>query len=113
MKKTILKEIKIIETIEKIQDSSFTILDFIETFKKLFPKKWSELVNRFGLFGKKKRYTVATYLSNRLYSYSQKENSLLKTFQKYKKGDKGNYRKTTKEEKKYFGSPWIAIYNKK
>jgi hypothetical protein len=37
----------------------------------------------------------------------------LKTFQKYKKGDKGNYRKTTKEEKKYFGSPWIAIYNKK
>lgn len=113
MKKILLEDIKIIETIERIPDSSFTILDFMETFKKLFPKKWSELVSRFGLFGKKKRYTVATYLSNRLYSYSQKENSLLKKFRKYKRGGKGDYRKTTKEEKKSFGSPWIAIYNKK
>jgi len=112
MKKILLEEIKITETIEAIPENSFTILDFMETFKNLFPEKWSELVSRFGLFGKKKRYTVATYLSNRLYSYSQKENSLLKTFQKYKKGRKGDHRKATKEERKVFVSPWIAAYQK-
>lgn len=112
MKNILLEERKIIETIEKLPMGSFTILNFIETFKMLFPNQWDKLTNRFGLFGEKKRYTVSTYLANRLYTYSHKSNSLLEPFKKYKKGGKGNYRKATKEERKSFGSHWIAVYQK-
>jgi hypothetical protein len=75
MKKTILEERKITETVRKLPESSFTILDFMRTFRELFPNQWQKLVERFGLFGEKKRYTVATYLANRLYLYSHKPQS--------------------------------------
>ena len=78
----------------------------------LFPNQWDKLTNRFGLFGEKTRYTVSTYLANRLYTYSHKSNSLLEPFKKYKKGGKGDYRRATKEERKSFGSSWIATYRK-
>lgn len=113
MKEPILEETKIIETIEKLPESSFTILDFMKTFKELFPDEWRKLVERFGLFGEKKRYTVATYLANRLYVSSHKPRSCLEPFRKYEKAEKGDYRRTTKEEKESFGSPWIAIYRKR
>jgi hypothetical protein len=71
------------------------------------------LVGRFELYGEKKRYTVATYLANRLYIYSHKPSSLLKPFQKYSKGVKRDYRTATKEERESFGSRWMAIYRKK
>jgi ubiquinone/menaquinone biosynthesis C-methylase UbiE len=113
MKKPILEEKKIIETIEKLPESSFTILDFTTAFKELFPDQWHKLVERFGLFGEKKRYTVATYLANRLYLHSRKPQSCLEPFRKYKKGGKGDYRRATKEEKEFFGSPFIAIYRRR
>jgi len=114
MKKLIFEERKIIETILKLPKSSFTILDFMKTFRELFPDEWQKLTERYGLFGKKKRYTVATYLANRLYIYSYKSESILKPFRKYKKGGKGDYyRRATKEERNYFGSPWITIYRKR
>lgn len=109
---TILEERKIIKTIKKSPKSSFTILDFMEVFKKLFPDEWQKLVERFGLFGEKRRYTVATYLANRLYAYSHKPESRLEPFGKYRKGGKGDYRRATREEREFFGSPWIAIYRK-
>jgi ubiquinone/menaquinone biosynthesis C-methylase UbiE len=113
MKKPILEERKIIETIEKLTEGSFTILDFMKTFKELFPNQWQKLVERFGLFGEKKKYTVATYLANRLYLYSHKSESCLEPFRKYKKGGKGDYRRTNKKEIESFGSPWIAIYRRR
>jgi ubiquinone/menaquinone biosynthesis C-methylase UbiE len=113
MKKPILEETKIMEAIEKLPEGSFTILDFMTAFKELFPDQWQKLVERFGLFGEKKKYTVATYLANRLYLYSHKLQSRLKPFRKYKKGGKGDYRRTTKEEKEFFGSPFIAIYRRR
>lgn len=112
MKKTIIEERKILETIKKLPKSSFAILDFMATFEKLFPDEWQKLVERFGLFGEKRRYTVATYLANRLYVYSHKPESGLEPFRKYGKGGKGDYRRATKKERKFFGSPWIAIYRK-
>jgi len=101
------------ETIEKLPKSSFTILDFMTALKELFPNHWQKLVERFGLFGEKKRYTVATYLANRLYLYSHKPQSCLEPFQKYRKGGRGDYRRAAKEERESFGSPWIAIYRKR
>jgi hypothetical protein len=112
MKPPLLREEKIIETIRKLPQDFFTILEFMETFKKLFPDDWKRLVERFGLFGEKKRYTVATYLANRIYTYSHKPNSLLKPFRRYTKGKKDDYRRATKEERESFGSLWIAIYRK-
>lgn len=113
MGKAIFEEVKIVEAIQKLPKSSFTILDFMATFKQLHPDQWRRLVERFGLFGEKRRYMVATYLANRLYSYSHKPKSRLAPFQKYKGGGKGDYRKATAEERKRFGSPWIAIYQKR
>jgi len=71
------------------------------------------LLRRFGLFGARRRYTVATYLSNRLDVYSQKSHSILAPFARYKQTEFKDYRRTTEEEKKVFGSPWIAVFRKR
>jgi hypothetical protein len=93
--------------------TSFTVLDFIEIFEELYPEDWKRLVDRFGQFGQKRRYTVTTYLSNRLDVYSQKPNSLLHPFTRYSKGKFEDYRIPTREEQKYFGGSWIAVFKKK
>jgi hypothetical protein len=111
--KTLLEEKKIEETIKRISQSSFTVLDFIDVFKELYPQDWKRLVKRFGQFGEKRRYTVTTYLSNRLDLYSRKPYSLLLPFTRYSEGKFKDYRKVTKEERKHFGSPWIAVFKKK
>jgi hypothetical protein len=111
--KPILEEEKIEETIKRIPKDAFTVLDFIEAFKEAYPAEWEMLVERFGLFGKKKRYTVNTYLSNRLDLYSRKPDSLLRPFTRYSEGKFRDYRRTTDEEKKIFGSSWIAVFKKK
>lgn len=112
-REAIIEEKKIEETIKHIPRDSFTVLDFIEVFRKVYPKDWEKLIERFGFFGSKRRYTTATYLSNRLDVYSQKANSILFAFTRYKEGKFKDYRKTTEEERKVFGSPWIAVYKKK
>jgi hypothetical protein len=71
------------------------------------------LVERFGLYGTKKKYTATTYLSNRLDVYSQKPHSILMPFVRYKLAKFKDYRRTTEEERKVFGSPWIAVFSKK
>lgn len=111
--KTLLEEEKIEKMISKIPQQSFTVLDFIKIFKKLYPADWSRLVGRFGQLGEKRRYTVTTYLSNRLDLYSQKPHSLLRPFTRYSEGKFKDYRRPTKEERKHFGSPWIAVFKKK
>lgn len=113
MKKTLLEEEKIVVTIKRLRKNSFSILNFVETFKKIFPDDFNKLTERFGLFGEKKRYTIATYLANRLYIHSHKPSSVLKPFQKYSNGVKRDYRIATKEERESFGSRWMAIYRKK
>jgi len=111
--KTLLEEEKIEETIKRIPQSSFTVLDFIEVFKEIYPEDWKRLVVRFGQFGEKRRYTVTTYFSNRLDVYSQKPHSLLFPFTRYSEGKFKDYRRTTIEERKRFGSLWIAVFKKR
>jgi len=111
--KTIVEEEKIEETIEGIPKDLFTVLDFIETFRRLYPGDWERLVERFGLFGSKRRYTVTTYFSNRLDVYSQKPHSILVPFMRYREGKFRDYRRATEDERKCFGSSWIAMYKKK
>lgn len=111
--KPLLGEEKITETITRILQSLFTVLDFIQAFQAMYSKDWKQLVVRFGQFGQKRRYTVTTYLSNRLDIYSQKPDSLLHPFIRYSKGRFKDYRKPTKEEQKHFGGTWIAVFRKK
>jgi hypothetical protein len=111
--KTLLEEEKIERTIRAVTNDSFTVLDFIETFKRKFPVDWQNLVERFGQFGSKRGYTVTTYFSNRLDVFSQKPNSILEPFTRYKQAEFKDYRRTTPEERKVFGSLWIAIFRKK
>jgi len=111
--KMIVEEEKIAETARRISKNLFTVLDFMEEFRKLYAEDWKTLVKRFGFFGSKRRYTVSTYFSNRLDVYSQKPHSILIPFTRYKQGKFKDYRKTTEEERKVFGSPWIAVYRKK
>jgi hypothetical protein len=54
---------------------------------------------KFGLFGGKRRYTVATYFSNRLDVYSQKTHSIPFPLIRYKEGKFKDYRRTTEDEK--------------
>jgi len=111
--KVMVEEEKIEETIRNIDKVSFTVLDFTEVFKRLYPEIWERLVEKFGIFGSKRRYTITTYFSNRLDVYSQKSHSILTPFTRYKQGKFKDYRKTTNEEIKIFGSPWIAVFKKK
>ena len=111
--RTLLEEKKIEETIDAIAQDSFTVLDFIGAFSVLFPEGWARLVGRFGQLGEKRRYTVTTYLSNRLDLYSQKPSSLLRPLTRYSKDRSVDYRRTTKEERQHFGSPWIAVFKKR
>jgi hypothetical protein len=110
---TRLQEEKIEKTAKKIRKKSFTILDFIEVFKKLYPEEWGQLIRRYGRYGEKRRYTVSTYLSNRLELYSRKPDGILQPLTPYTKDRIKDYRRPTKDEKKYFGSPWIAVFRKK
>jgi len=111
--KTLLENEKIVETIRNMPQSSFTVLGFIEVFRSSYPREWERLVQRFGQFGEKRRYTVTTYLSNRLDLYSRQPGSLLLPLTPFSQDKLKDYRRTTKEERKHFGSPWIAVYKKK
>jgi hypothetical protein len=113
VQKTLLEEKKIERTIRAVTNDSFTVLDFMAAFKERHPADWDILVKRFGQFGSKRRYTITTYLSNRLDVYSQKANSLLKPFTRYRQAKFKDYRRTTPEERKVFGSLWIAVFRKK
>jgi len=110
---SILEEEKITKTSEVIPSVSFTILEFMKAFAEEFPAEWNRLVKRYGLYGSKRRYTAATYLANRLYTYSHKSGSVLCPFRRFKKGGKGDYRKSSKREREEFGSSWIAVYRKR
>jgi hypothetical protein len=113
VQKTLLEEEKIQRAIGAVTNDSFTVLDFMTAFKREYPVDWKNLVERFGQFGSKRRYTVTTYFSNRLDVYSQKPNSLLEPFTRYKQARFRDYRRTTPEERKVFGSLWIAVFRKK
>jgi|GEM_PF-2910467 len=112
-KKTLLAEEKIADTVQMIPGNAFTILDFVGVFKKLHLEDWRRLVQRFGQFGEKRRYTMATYLSNRLDLYSPKPHSLLKPLVHYREGRFADRRRTTPQEWHILGSPWIAVYRKR
>ena len=111
--KTLLEKEKIVETIRSMAQRSFTVLEFMEDFRSSYPEDWDRLVERFGQFGEKRRYTVTTYLSNRLDFYSRQPGSLLLPLIRFGEDKLKDYRKTTTEERKHFGSPWIAVYKKK
>ena len=102
--KAIVEEEKIEETMKKIPQESFTVLDFMQNFKKMYPKNWEMLVGKFGLFGSKRRYAVSTYLSNRLDVYSQKPHSILVPFTRYSQGKFQNYRKITQKRELFSGA---------
>ncbi len=111
--KTLLDEEKIEETIRQIPQTSFTVLDFADVFQELYPEDWQRLVTQFGQFGEKRRYTVTTYLANRLDFYSQKAHSVIQPFRRYSQARFQDYRRPTPEERQRFGSPWIAVFRKK
>jgi len=97
MTKPLLEEASIEETIGRIPQGAFTVLDFIEVFEGLYPQDWKRLVQRFGRFGEKRRYTVNTYLSNRLDLYSCKACSPPLRFTRYREDRSKDFTKTTKE----------------
>jgi hypothetical protein len=111
--KLLLEEGKLENTVRRIPQDSFTVLDFIEAIRKSYPEDWKRLVERFGQFGQKRKYTVNTYLSSRLDVYSQKPGSLLRPFTRYSEAKFKDYRRPTEEERKRFGGSWIAVFKKK
>ena len=113
MAKPLLSEAKLESAIRAIRKRSFTVLDFADMFEKRYPEDWHRLVERFGTFGEKRRYTISTYLSNRLEIYSRKPRALLRRHPHYAEDRDAGYRRPAGEEKKRFGSPWIAVYRKK
>jgi len=111
--RSFLEQEKLVETIKRVPHRSFTVLEFIDVFQSLYPLDWQRLVERYGLYGEKRRYTVTTYLSNRLDLYSKQPDSLLFPLTPYSENRSKDYRRPTKEERKRFGSPWIAVFRKR
>jgi len=108
-----LEEEKIIETIRYIPQNSFTVLDFIRVFKRLFSKDWNRLTEKFGQPSEKRKYTLNTYLSNRLDVYSQKPMSILQPFTRYSTGKFKDYRRLAEEDRTIFKGSWVALFKKK
>jgi hypothetical protein len=111
--RSLLDKEKLVETIKRVPGRSFTVLEFMDVFQSLYPLDWQRLVQRYGLYGEKRRYTVTTYLSNRLDLYSKEPDSLLLPLTSYSEDRSKDYRRPTKEERKRFGSPWIAVFKKR
>jgi hypothetical protein len=109
----LLPEWKVRETIRAIPTGEFTVLEFADVLAEMYPDDWRMLLARFGTFGEKRRYTISTYLSNRLEEYSRKPASLLEPHPHYGEDRERGYRRPTSQEKRRFGSPWIAVCRKK
>jgi hypothetical protein len=99
--------------IKSIRKRQFTVLEFGDALKRRNPVVWQRLASRFGEFGEKRRYTVSTYLSNRLEEYSRLRGGLLDKHPRYREDRERGYRRPTELEKKRFGSPWIAVYRRR
>jgi len=104
-----------LEAVIRQMPEAFTILDFVEVFQKEFPDLWRGLVERYGLYGSGTRYSALTYLSNRLSAYSRRKTpGLLEPTPVGWKPEEGRYlRRTTREERKRFGSHWIVVYRRR
>ncbi|MFQ6058986.1 MAG: hypothetical protein ACE5MB_08945 [Anaerolineae bacterium] len=112
-----------LEAIIRHMPEAFTILDFADAFREQFPELWGQLVDCYGLYGSGTRYSALTYLSNRLSSYSKRKTpGLLEPMPVGWKPEacpersrrEGRYlRRTTREERQRFGSPWIAVYRRR
>lgn len=108
-------------TVEQLEEvivqmpEAFTILGFREVFQERFPALWQRLVERYGLYGSGTRYSALTYLSNRLSSYSRRKTpGLLEPTPVGWKPEESRYlRRSTREERKHFGSPWIVVYRRR
>jgi hypothetical protein len=104
-----------IEAVIHQMPESFTILDFVDAFQEQFPSLWEQLVQRYGLYGSGTRYSALTYLSNRLSAYSRrKTRGLLEpTPVGWKPEESGFLRRTRREERARFGSPWIVVFQRR
>ena len=104
-----------LEAVIRRMPEAFTILDFAEVFQEEFPDLWRGLVERYGLYGSGTRYSALTYLSNRLSAYSRRKTpGLLEPTPMGWKPEEGRHlRRTTREERKRFGSPWIVVYRRR
>ncbi len=95
--------------------NAFTVLEYVEVFRDLYPQVWRHLEERYGLYGSGTRYSALTYLSNRLSSYSRrKEPNLLEPTPVGWKPEESRYlRRTTAEERQRFGSHWIVVFRRR
>ena len=104
-----------IETVIRGMPEGFTILDFVDVFKKQFPDPWRKLVKRYGLYGSGTRYSVLTYFSNRLSVYSRRKRPglLEPTPTGWNPQASRFLRRTSKEERRRFGSPWMVVFRRR
>lgn len=110
-----LVPIEEIEGVIQRMPAAFTILDFVDAFQVQCPARWEQLVQRYGLYGSGTRYSALTYLSNRLSSYSRrKEPGLLEPTPLGWKPEESRFlRRTSREERKRFGSQWIVVFQRR
>ncbi|TKJ29320.1 MAG: hypothetical protein CEE40_08780 [Chloroflexi bacterium B3_Chlor] len=113
MTKALVEKEEIVKTIRSMLQSSFAVLDFLEVFHLLYPKDRERFGERYAQFGEKRRYTVTTYLSNRPDLNSRQPGSLLLPLTRYSGDGTKDYKRRTAEERKRFGSPWIAVFRKR
>ncbi len=104
----------LLEAVIHEMPKAFTILDFVAALERLHPDAWRRLVDRYGLYGSGTRYSALTYLSNRLSTYARRqEPNLLEPTPTGWRPREGRYlRRTTREERQRFGSPWIVIFRR-
>ncbi len=92
----------------------FTVLDFADRFAAEYPARWDEPTERYGLYWSGTRYSVLTYLGNRLSGYlRRKEPGLLEPAPRGWKPEESRFlRRPTRSERERFGSPWMVVYRR-
>ncbi|MDI7277290.1 MAG: hypothetical protein QME94_15040 [Anaerolineae bacterium] len=104
-----------LEAVIRRLPEAFTTLDFAAAFAEQYPDLWQRLIARYGLYGSGTRYSVLTYLGNRLSSYSRRRSqALLEPMPVGWKSKQERYlRRSTPEERERFGSYWIAVFRRR
>jgi hypothetical protein len=104
-----------LEAVIREMPDAFTVLDFTDAFVERFPKAWGKLVERYGHYGSGTRYSARTYLGNRLSTCSRRKapGPLEPTPTGWNPQESRHLRRSTPEERKQFGSPWIVIFRRR
>lgn len=117
VQKALVTDAQVERTVDSIAGPGFTIIDFVTAFAALYPEAWTGLIVAFGEKGdgRRRNYTAATYLGNRLWQLAKKPGSPLLPLARWQRGgvETPNQRRATPEERATGAEAIVRVFRKR